>query len=121
MINTVLSVVQCFVAAAFLVAGATKLLKDRTILLSDPRMAWANDFSASQIRLIALAEVLAAAGLIVPLAIGVLPVTALAATVLALLMAGAAFTHLRRRETAVTALVLGLLSAAVAIGRTLLT
>ena len=118
MIHIVLSVVQGFVAVAFLVAGGTKLVKGRTILLDDPRMAWARDFSSSQIRLIAFSEVLGAIALIVPFALGSLPVvTAFAAFGLAVLMAGAAVTHVRRHESAATPVVLGFLSAAVAVGR----
>jgi hypothetical protein len=116
--NIVLWAVQSFLAGAFLVAGGTKLAKDRTVLLDDPRMAWARDFSSSHIKLIALAEVFGAIALIVPQAFRVLPVvTALAATGLALLMAGAVFTHWRRHESAASALVLLLSSVAVAIGR----
>ena len=59
-------------------------------MLGDPRVTWANDFSAPQIKLIGLAEVLSAIGLVLPLVLGVLPVlTFLAAAGLALRMPGA--------------------------------
>jgi DoxX-like family len=118
MIDRVLWSLQWLLAGAFLIAGGTKLAKDRATLLEEPRMAWAREFSSAQIKLIALAEVFGVVGLIVPGALGGLPVvTALTAAGLALLMAGAAFTHARRHESALTALVLGLLSAAVAVDR----
>jgi hypothetical protein len=118
MMNAVLWAIQACLAAAFLFAGGTKLAKDRAALLADSRMAWANDFSPSQIRLIGLAEVLGAIGLIAPRATHTLPVlTVIAAASLAVLMIGAAFTHLRRHEPGTPALTLAALSAAVAIGR----
>jgi uncharacterized membrane protein YphA (DoxX/SURF4 family) len=121
MMNNVLWAVQSLVALVFLAAGGMKIAKDRGALLADPRMAWANEFSASQIKLIGLAEVLGAIGLIVPQALGVLPVlTPIAAAGLAALMAGAAVTHLRRSEAAAPPLVLGVVSAAVAVGRLVL-
>jgi uncharacterized membrane protein YphA (DoxX/SURF4 family) len=118
MIHILLWVVQSFLAVAFVVAGGTKLAKGRAVLLDDPRMAWARDYSSSQIKGIALAEVFGAIGLIAPLALGVLPVvTPLAAAGLTLLMAGAVFTHRQRHEPTALAFVLGLSSAAVAVGR----
>ena len=116
--NIAMWIVQAVLALAFLGAGGAKLAKDRAALLADKRMAWANDFSAPQIKGIGLAEVLGGIGLILPLALGVMAVlTPLAAAALALLMGGAAVTHLQRREPAVVPAMLGLLSAAVAAGR----
>jgi uncharacterized membrane protein YphA (DoxX/SURF4 family) len=118
MVSIVLWIVQAHLAVAFLVAGGTKLARDRAVLLDDPRMAWARDFSSLEINLIALAEILGAVGLVVPLGLGVLPVvTAFAAAGLALIMAGAVFTHRRRHESTAVALALGLSSAVVAVGR----
>jgi DoxX-like family len=64
MIHILLWVVQSFLAVAFVVAGGTKLAKGRAVLLDDPSMAWARDYSSSQIKGIALAEVFGAIGLI---------------------------------------------------------
>jgi uncharacterized membrane protein YphA (DoxX/SURF4 family) len=119
--NIALWIVQSLLAAAFLSAGGTKLAKDRGTLLTDARMGWANDFSAPQIQLIGLADVLGGIGLILPRALGILPVlTPLAASGLALLMGGAAATHLRRKESAAVPATLALLSAGLAIARLVL-
>ena len=62
-------------------------------------MAWVEDFDERQIKGIGTLEVLAAVGLILPAALGILPVlTALAASGVVLLMVGAGATHLRRNE-----------------------
>lgn len=116
--NITLWIIQSVLALAFVGAGGTKLAKDRAALLTDKRMGWANEFSSSQIKLIGLAEVFGGIGLILPLAIGIMPVlTPLAAAGLAVLMGGAATTHLRRKESAVVPAILALLSAGVAVGR----
>jgi uncharacterized membrane protein YphA (DoxX/SURF4 family) len=111
--NIALWVVQSFLALAFVGAGGAKLAKTRAALLTDKRMGWAEDFEASQIKLIGLAEVLGGIALVVPLALGVLTVlTPVAAAALALLMAGAASTHLRRKESAAVPVILALLRVA---------
>jgi len=84
-------------------------------------MGWANDFSQGAIRLIGLAEVAGALGLVVPWAVDVLPVlTPVAGYALAALMAGAVVVHARRREYAGLPFVLALVAGAlfVAIART---
>ena len=110
-------VVQGLLALAFLAAGAMKLTQDRKRLV-DQGMAWAGDFSDGQVKGIGAVEVLGAVGLVLPAALGIAPVlTPIAAVGLALLMAGAVVTHLRRREYsgAVPSAVLGLLSVFVAV------
>lgn len=65
--------------------------------------------------MIGLAEVLGAVGLIVPWATRIVPVlTPVAAVGLAVLMAGAAQTHRRRKEPAI---VLAIIAAVIAVGR----
>jgi uncharacterized membrane protein YphA (DoxX/SURF4 family) len=116
--NIALWVLQSLLAFAFCAAGAMKLAKSRAALLTDKRMAWANDFETSHIKLIGLAEVLGGIGLVLPLALHVLPLlTPVAAAGLALLMAGAVATHVRRKESPVVPALLGVLSAVVAVGR----
>lgn len=106
-------VLQVLLALAFAGAGVAKLTTPKADLQQN--MAWAADFSEAQIQAIGAAEVAGAVGLIVPAATGVLPVlTPLAAAALAVLMGGAAWTHLQRGEPAYAPLVLGLLSAVVA-------
>jgi uncharacterized membrane protein YphA (DoxX/SURF4 family) len=112
-------VAQGLLAVAFLAAGATKLRQPK-VKLAQNNMAWVEDFSQGAIRLISAAEVLGALGLVLPALTGVLPwLTPLAALGLALLMTGAAYTHLRRKEgsAVVPPTVLLLLAALVAVGR----
>jgi uncharacterized membrane protein YphA (DoxX/SURF4 family) len=118
--NVVLWIVQGLLAAAFLLSGAGKLARSKEQLGGDPRMAWAQDFSQPTIRLIGALEVAAALGLILPAVTGIATVlTPLAATGLAGIMAGAAYTHFRRgeKQAIVINVVLGLLALFVAWGR----
>ena len=83
-------------------------------------MGWTEDFAPGVIKMIGVLELLAAAGLILPAALGVAPVLVpLAATGLVLLMVSAAITHARRRELPMVAgnLVLLALAVVVAWGR----
>jgi predicted PurR-regulated permease PerM len=72
------------------------------------------------IRLISVAEILGALGLILPGVTGIAPIlTPVAASGLAIIMIGAVITHARRKErrSAAMNLVLLILAVAVAIGR----
>jgi uncharacterized membrane protein len=112
--------VQVLLGLAFLAAGGMKLARPKKELANN-NMAWVEDFSQGAVRLIAALEVLGALGLVLPALTGVLPwLTPLAALGLALLMAGAVYTHLRREESlaaVVPPAVLLLLAALVAVGR----
>jgi hypothetical protein len=111
-------VLQILLCVQFAFGGSFKLLTPREQLVANPMGAWANDFSAAQIRLIGVAEIAGAIGLVVPVATGILPVlTPLAAGGLAVLMGGAVLTHIRRGELFAYPLVLGVLAAFVAWGR----
>ena len=110
-------VVQGLLAVAFLGAGATKLSQPKEKLAKN--MTWVEDFSQGKVRLISTLEIVGALGLVLPALTGVLPwLTPLAALGLALLMAGAVYTHLRRKEgpAVVPPAVLLLLAALVAVG-----
>ena len=90
-------IVQVLLALAFLAAGALKLTQPKEKL--DAQLKWPEDFSLSQIRLIGAVELLGAIGLILPAVTDIVPVlTAWAALGLAVLMAGAVWTHRRREE-----------------------
>jgi hypothetical protein len=116
--NVALWILQGLLAATFLAAGGMKLVTAREKLQRQAHMGWVNDFTAGQIKLIGLAEVLGAAGLVVPWLLRIAPVLSpIAALCLALLMAGAVRVHVRRKEPFVPPLVLGLFAAVVAIGR----
>jgi hypothetical protein len=110
---------QVLLGLAFLAAGGMKLAQPKEKLAQN-NMAWVEDFSQGAMRLISALEVLGALGLVLPALTGVLPwLTPLAALGLALLMAGAVYTHLRRKEgsAVVPPAVLLLLAALVAVGR----
>jgi uncharacterized membrane protein YphA (DoxX/SURF4 family) len=108
-------ILQILLAALYLMAGQAKIRRSKAELQT--RMPWAEDFNQTQLRLIGTAEVLAAAGLILPGLLNMYTVlTPLAASGLAIIMAGATYTHLRRKEPPFT-IVMMLLAAFVAYGR----
>jgi len=116
--NVALWVVTGSLAAAFLMAGSMKALRPKADLVGS--MAWVEDFSQTQVKLIGTAEILAAIGLVVPPLVDIAPwLSPLAAVGLVLLMAGAAVTHIRRKELQMLPInsVLLLLAAFVAWGR----
>ena len=97
--NITLWILASALAAAFLAAGAMKFAQPKEKLAASG-MGWTEDFSPGMVKTIGLLEVLAAIGLILPAVLGVLPLLVpLAAAGLVALMAGAAITHARRKET----------------------
>jgi hypothetical protein len=99
--------------AAFLFAatGLIKLATPRAKMVANPQSAWANDFTEPQIKLIGLGELLGAAGLILPPALGVAKWLRIPAAIgLVILMLGAASTHRRRKEPLIPPLVPGLIA-----------
>ena len=118
--NIALWVVQGLLALAFLAAGGMKVASPRARLVANPHMGWASDFTEGQIKLIGLAEVAGAVGLIAPWATRILPqLTPVAAACLGVIMFGAARVHAVRREPTVPPLVLAVLCAVVVLGRLL--
>jgi uncharacterized membrane protein len=111
-------VVQVLLAAAFGMAGLMKATQPKEKL--EPRLPWVEDFSPGTVRFIGIVELLGALGLILPAAIGIVPMlTPIAAAGLAVLMVLAAATHVRRKEPSGVAVngVLFALAAIVAWGR----
>lgn len=103
-------------AFAMLAAGGTKLLVPRVKLLD--KMGWAASWSDGRFKLLGLAELLGGIGVIVPRATGILPIlTPVAAVGLVVLMAGAAKTHVDRKESPAAPAILALLGVFVALGR----
>ncbi|MEI6361363.1 MAG: DoxX family protein [Actinomycetes bacterium] len=95
--NIALWIAAGVLAAAMLIAGITKLTSPKEKLAS--RMAWTEDYSPGMIKLIGLAELLAAIGLILPAITGIAPILVpLAAVGLAIVMIGAIVVHIRRGE-----------------------
>ena len=106
-------IVAGLAALVFLAAGLMKLAQPKEKLKAS--LPWTEDFSATAIKLIGLAEVLGAIGLVAPLATGIAPILSpVAGLALAALMVGATVTHIRRSEPPIpVALVLIALAAAV--------
>lgn len=103
-------------AGMMVIAGATKLATPHPRLLEDPRMEWAGDFTAGQVKVIATAELLGAVGLVVPWLLDVAPVlTPIAALCLAAILVGAAVVHSRREEWTALAMPTALAALAVVV------
>lgn len=116
--NVALWILQGLLALSLLASGGLKFAKSKAKLVSDFKMAWATDFSETQIKLIASAEVVGAIGLIVPRATLIAPVlTPVAAVCLAILLLGAARIHFGRKESFAPPLVIAVLCLIVAVGR----
>jgi hypothetical protein len=95
--HVTLWVLQGVLAGAFLAVGTAKLALPREALAG--QMGWVEDYGQGQIRLISAAELLGAIGVVLPAAVGVVSVlSGIAALCLAVLMAGAIQTHIRRQE-----------------------
>ena len=110
--NIALWIVAGLLALLFLGAGAMKLTQPKAKLAAFG-LSWTEDFSDNTVKAIGGLEALAGLGLILPAALGILPVlTPLAATGLVLVMIGAAITHVRRKEYPVIAANVVLLAAA---------
>ncbi len=113
--NVTLWVIQILLAVVFLVSGITKVTRPRETL-----KAGLPEFEPGVIRLVAVAEIVGALGLILPGITGIAPIlTPVAATGLAIIMVGAVATHARRHESKSVALnvVLLVLTVVVALGR----
>ncbi|WP_166877823.1 DoxX family protein [Salinibacterium sp. ZJ450] len=111
-------IVAGIAALLFLAAGAMKALQPKEKLATS--MGWVNDFSASQVKLIGMAEVLGAVALVLPPIVGIAPILVpISATAVAVLMVGAIVVHARRSEKQVIPVnvVLLLLALFVAVGR----
>ena len=96
--DTIITVIQVLLGL-FAGGGLLKLATPYANYVKLPAQGWANDFKPQHIRLIGVLEMCAGIGMIVPLLLGSLTILApLAAVGLALVMAGAMATHLRRAE-----------------------
>ena len=107
--NVFLWILQGLLAVAFLGSGLMKTLGTREQAMKRG-MAYAEDLTDTQYRLIGTAELLGAVGLILPAVTGIATIlTPIAAAGLALTMVGALTLHARRHELAKTAAVPGVL------------
>ena len=96
--NMALWIVAIVLAAVFAGSGLMKQFVPKEKLVTSGQ-GWADDFSPRNIRLIGLAEILGAIGLVLPAAVHIAPILVpMAATGLVLVMVGAAVVHARRNE-----------------------
>jgi len=96
--NLALWIIAIVLAVAFAGSGLMKQFVPKDKLVTAGQ-GWAEDFSTTSIRLIGLAEILGAIGLVLPAAVHIAPILVpLAAVGLALVMVGAAVVHARRNE-----------------------
>jgi len=116
--NVTLWIVAGALALFILAAGFMKVARP---IEEVRKMPWATKMSTTFIRLIGIAEILGALGLVLPIATGIVPIlTPLAGVCIAALMAGATATHVRIKDpksAAVTTAVLMALAIFVAVGR----
>jgi len=114
--NIALWVAQGFAALVLLLTGALKVVTPKEKLAE--KMHWVATWPPGRIKLLGLAEVTGAIGLVLPAALHIMPaLTPIAAVCLATLMLGAIQTHRRFHESFVPALVLVLVCVAIAAGR----
>jgi hypothetical protein len=108
-------IVNVFAALAFVGTGSLKAFVPMARLQA-AGLHWTEDFRVRTVRLLGVAELVGAAGLILPLATGILPLlTPIAAVCLAIQMVGAISVHVRRREGFAPSAVMLLVSAASAV------
>ena len=95
--NTIIWMIQSVLAFMFGMAGIVKLAMPKSKV--EDRIDWAKEYSGPTIMFIGTFELLGALGLILPMALHILPVlTPVAASALVLLMLLAIPTHFRRKE-----------------------
>ena len=96
-INIFISFLQISLAMLFVYTGLRKILKGK-VAFSNSK-SWETDYSISTLKFFGFLELLGAAGLILPHYLNIFPVlTSVAATALAMVMAGAILAHIRRDE-----------------------
>lgn len=97
--DTAITVMQVVLALLFTSGGLFKLIRPYARFTKMPFQEWSADFQPQHIRLIGLFELAAAVAMYLLLFVPALkPLTPLVAVGMALVMAGAMATHLRRSE-----------------------
>ena len=111
-----LVIAKVILILVFLAAGFMKLFTPQNDMAMDPNLAWAEDYSEVQIRIIALVEILCSVGLVVSFFVKNRHFLVMACTgILSINMIGAVATHLSRGEPIIVNLVLLLFAITVAI------
>jgi hypothetical protein len=114
--NIVLWIAQVLLAGIMVAAGAPKLFLPRARLAE--KMTGTKDVPAPLVKLLGLAELLGAAGLILPRLTGIAPIlTPIAAACLSLILVGALATKLRHHESPALPIVAILLAVLTAVGQ----
>lgn len=94
-----MTVIQIVIGFLVTIGGIAKLILPYTTFSSIPAVAWSKEFKPAHLKLLGVLEVSGGVGLIVPLFVPSLTMlTPFAAVGIALYMAGAIATHLRRSE-----------------------
>jgi hypothetical protein len=97
--NTEITVIQTLLGLLMTIGGLAKLILSYATFSSIPAVAWSKEFKPEHIKLLGVLEVAGGIGLIIPLFLpAVTMLVPLAAVGIALYMAGAMATHLRRSE-----------------------
>lgn len=108
-------IINGLLALGIVIPGFMKLIRSKEAL-AEGGMGWVEDFSAGMIKFVAAMEVLGAIGLILPLLLGIAPIlTPIAAVGIFIIMIGAVFVHVRRKEPFVAPLVLAIVAAVSAV------
>jgi uncharacterized membrane protein YphA (DoxX/SURF4 family) len=111
--NLALWIIAIVLAVGFAASGLMKIFRTKEQLVASG-FGWAQDSSPSTIRLIGIAEILGALGLVLPAAVHIAPILVpLAAVGLAVVMVGAAAVHARRKEAPMIVINVVLLALAV--------
>lgn len=114
--TTAYLIVASAAALAFVATGLLKLVRSKAALAASG-LAWVEEFSAGAVKLIGVAEVVGAVGLLVPMLTGAAVfLSPVAAVCLALLMVGATVVHVRRHEPPFSLVALVLAVAAAVLG-----
>jgi uncharacterized membrane protein YphA (DoxX/SURF4 family) len=95
--NVFLWILQILLAVVLAAAGAVKIAQPREKLAAN--MSWVESRTDQQVKAIGAVEVLGALGLILPAVTNIAPIlTPIAAAGVAIIMIGAALTHISRKE-----------------------
>ncbi len=99
----VILVIQIGLFCVFMYFGLLKMFLPLEKI--EKKVSWAHDYPYSRLKFFGFLEVLGALGLVLPHFLNIFPIlTPVAATALAMIMAGAAMVHLRRDEFGMIAL-----------------
>jgi uncharacterized membrane protein YphA (DoxX/SURF4 family) len=94
--NITLWIVAGFLAVVFVAGGIGKLVVSKEKVVGLPGAGWVQDFRPETLKALGVLDVLAGIGLVLPAALGIVPVLVpLAATGIVLLMIGAVVVRLR--------------------------